>query len=405
MNNDLDRIIHTLLEKYGFFDSEKCTEIDIPIGFIYNFGPYIAMSERYKEVSDKLSRHNKIFSYMQLCAALCKNGYGTCAEVKKSIKETVMESAKLKDPVMIDVISNKAKGLISYIRDYQYKHNILESAMINTAPIVPYAGENIKKTWIGDEDGKVMNRSTSELIYASEFSNRLKETSDWVSLANHYFNKYAFHILQHTDYTVVPGTDIRIDRLLQRNNDHPEDEAVKFYYFLAYAIFSKMESETAISYLDSVASFPKKVFESTDLNSMLKAMHSQIEIDPEMTANEFWDQMGMTEDDYYKIDELVDHANAKDEYEITFDIQQMISFIYNHRYMVCDEYTNRRFLDEAKDVEVGNVSYYRDNMMSVLVNNKYLVIPYLDIARDYTMHLLCMDREGQIFIKDEIKFD
>ena len=405
MNNDLDRIIHTLLEKYGFFDSEKCTEIDIPIGFIYNFGPYIVMSERYKEITKKLARHNNIFSYMQLCAALCKNGYGTCAQVKKNIKETVMESAKLKDPTMIEVISNKAKGLITYIRDYQYKNNILESAMINTAPIVPYAGETLKKNWIGDEDGAVMNQSASELIYASNFMKLLNSNEDWEALINHYFNTYAFHILQHTEYTIIPGSNIGIDRLLQRNNDHSEDEAVKFYYFLSYVLFSNMQRENVISYLNSVGSFPKKVFESTDLTAMLKAMHSQIEIDPEMAANEFWDQMGMTENDYYKIDELVDQANAKDEYEITFDIQQMISFIYNHRYIVCDEYTNRRFLDEAKDVEVGNVSYYRDNMMSVLVNNKYLVIPYLDIAKDYTMHLLCMDREGQIFVKDEIKFD
>lgn len=113
---------------------------------LFNYGPYLAMEhpDMFLNRIEKIRGRNlKTIVAFALFEHILKEENTPVSEIKKGIRSVINHLAKTND--QDDIIKKYGENLIESIRDYQYKNNVLESAMLEYAPIVQYAKTPIVK--------------------------------------------------------------------------------------------------------------------------------------------------------------------------------------------------------------------------------------------------------------------
>lgn len=384
------------LDRYHVFDDPRSRAV--PSGFIYKYAPYMIMSDNFKSVKDVLSRFYQPANIFLINSKFF-NAKGTCKDVKDSIRNIVKESCEIKDPSFKDIISEKARTLIDYLRTYQKDNNLMESAMVNMSPIVPYDSTTIKKAPF-DEGASFGETSIPSLSYINKLKAELKNNPNIEDNIRRHMHGGLYNILQNAPvFTSIFNNNLEL--LKDRGEDMYDAIA---YYFMANLLHFNIPTEKALSFLDYAAKLSSGNITAQEMTELTSLMDPDSYYDIDM-ATEYWQNMTTTELDGEKIDELI-NTSLYSESKPSYDIQILLSYIYNHTYMVCDEYTNNTFMDMiANKATVTNVSYYDKDIMSCEINGKYTVIPYLDLSKDYKMGMLCMNKDGEVELKNDFNFD
>jgi hypothetical protein len=307
------------------------------------------------------------------------------------------------------------------IRDFQYKNKVLENVVLDVAPIVPYAGE-VKKQWNDVSDGEITNEELTR-SYASYFLSLLIDKSGYYvkyeDLLSRLLKLNVFFIIKNVEYLVNDPREIPIrndittntictdaDRLLIVDEDKPRDASVKAYYFFAYCYCYNIPPDIVIVYLSNIKNITNSnKMKKEEIDKIISSMgNDYIEEEPYLMTQEGWDELS-----YYnnkKIEKLVEDSYTEEEKRNmnTYDVNRLFSYIFNHRYINTDEYTNMTFMDRIKEYHsISNVSYYQNFTMSCVIDDKFLVVPYLNIAKDYKLFILCMDKYGNIWSQEDLR--
>lgn len=399
MNINTDQMYSHLmneLDRYHVFDDPRSRAV--PSGFIYKYAPYMIMNDNFKSVKNVLSRFYQPANIFLINSKFF-NTKGTCKDVKDSIRNIVKESCEIKDPPFKDIIAEKARTLIDYLRTYQKDNNLMESAMVNIAPIVPYDSTTIKKAPF-DEGASFGETSIPSLSYINKLKTELKNNPNIEDNIRRHMHGGLYNILQNAPvFTSIFNNNLEL--LKDRGEDMYDTIA---YYFMSNLLHFNISSEKALAFLDYAAKLSTGNITAQEMAELTSLMDPDSYYDIDM-ATEYWQNMTTTELDGEKIDELI-NTSPYSESKPSYDIQILLSYIYNHAYMVCDDYTNNTFMDMiGNKATITNVSYYDKGIMSCEVNGKYIVIPYLDLSKDYKMGLLCMNKDGEIELKNDFNFD
>lgn len=116
---------------------------------LFMYGPYIANHmpecyESYPESKLKLNIQNDLFRLMYEVALLNKIKVNHLIKDAKDRCLTIIERNRTNPYKYSSVVVSITQGMIEEIRAKQYQDNTLESAMLNYAPIVQYAGTIVK---------------------------------------------------------------------------------------------------------------------------------------------------------------------------------------------------------------------------------------------------------------------
>lgn len=119
----------------------------------------------------------------------------------------------------------------------------------------------------------------------------------------------------------------------------------------------------------------------------------------DMLCTEAW--TALTEDSQEFIDKLLEHT-PKDRQTDIYDLDALLAEFYTMRHIETNDYTNQFFLAEYPNITINNYTYINGNIMACEINDKYLAIPFVDIAADYNIKVLTIDKNHKIKVWDDL---
>jgi len=121
-----------------------------PSFLLYQYGPYLIMHNdmtKYRKDSefDKFLSYEKnpLFRFMLDIGTLVKISNQTPRVMKEQMMEVVNALPKEENEYSA-IVMKTVRGMLKELRNYQYENHVLESALINYAPIVPYSQTIVK---------------------------------------------------------------------------------------------------------------------------------------------------------------------------------------------------------------------------------------------------------------------
>lgn len=383
-------------------------------GFIYLCMPYMIASNEYRPFVNELLKRSScdnttLVAFMDKIYRMLHIKSGTCSDTKLAIRNILIEPPKLEDKYN-NSLRDKINRIVEAIRNFQFTNKLMESALINAAPIVPYSG-TISVMWnngispLTNIAKTQYNKSGSFII---DFKNIIMPLGDDLECAYNFLDdlymEYGLYISGNSGLMVANKDDILLlDKLLLIPELESDKEAniimnIQLYYLLAHFVYFYKENwkEEIIKYLNRYIALYKPCTEN--YKKIFTFIKETIRFGEYSSAIEFWDEMGMDSDKYNSIYNIIDDTTKlSEDKETTYDIQQMISYIHNRTHLRCDTATNTTFTELLSD-RGENISYYEDNMMTVLVGNT-LMMPYIDMANDCSIKVLCMNEDGKLYTR------
>ena len=399
--------------------------IDVDEAFVYLYGPYMVMHRGNYEgmISDLCKRFPIMVLFDQ--ASKLANTLET-DQSYKDLKSKILEmnrkylSTGAKEAT---IFTDACNICMENIRRYQKENMLLESAMTNFAPIQPY-GSIIYKTSDGagaaytpvSPSLAIPENGTSLYENASEFCKSIDNHLDRGNLDDvikDVLKLYLLPILLNTGLTPIinPHGDkpweivSGLHRLLMKAEAPAVYENYQFYYLACALKFAgylpnKKYHELLRPYMKP----ERKSFESlmtafTLPNKANLSLHEE-----ELFATEAWENL--TEEAQANIDAILDRVERDNPVQNSaYDLDRFMAYIHTHRHINCNEYANMLFLSETRGIKIDQFNTFADNVLICEVNGEFLVCPFTDLADDYRIKLLCMNKESEIFIKDHFRFD
>lgn len=150
MSNNCTNITFNMIQRYPkHYMTElvynQCTNFFL----LYQYGPYLIMNTDTRNLRDERDRlkidyfHTPILRFMLDIGTLVKIKRGIVANMKGDI-EGVINQLPLDDYGYAKITRKIANDMLKELRRYQYEHKVLEGAMIDYCPIVPYSGTIVK---------------------------------------------------------------------------------------------------------------------------------------------------------------------------------------------------------------------------------------------------------------------
>ena len=297
-------------------------------------------------------------------------------------------------PLMTDYL----KSFIRCVRAQQRDTGANESVMANYAPIIPY-GVSLSKDSMYDMSSEYLDQSFMK-EYPCIFDNKempgtglkrdaelamiaLKNTKDIIENIDEMFSWYCpmdvFSAVRNSRYNNDTFRYLGYVWLMSQDTlITPEDLDKQFTDFCTFKghFMNPMKTEEF-----------KKVFES-----MCTYKTGRIE---DMLTTEAW--TALQDDSQAFADTFLKHAPKKQNQD-TYDLDALLAEFYTMRHVETNDYTNQFFLAEYPGIKVNNYTYINDTIMACEINDKYLAIPYVDIAADYKVKMITIDKLNEIKI-------
>lgn len=297
-------------------------------------------------------------------------------------------------PIMTDYLKN----FIANVRTHQKEIGANESVMANYAPIVPY-GVSLNKDSMYDMSEEYLDSSFIK-EYACIFDNQempsgLKRTGELSMIAL----KNTKDIIENIDelfswkcpmdmFTAISKCRYNNDTfrylgylwlMLQEEKINPDELNIQFKDFstLKSHALSPLKPDEFKQVFESMCNY-----KTGDINDML--------------TTESWSALQEESQEY--TDELLKHCIQRKATEDTYDLDALLAEFYTMRYTETNDYTNQFFLAEFPGIKVNSYNYIDDTIMACEINEKYLAIPYVDIAADYKVRMITIDKSGEIKI-------
>lgn len=418
----------SLLKQHLFENSEDAKN---PI-FVLAHAPYCAKhmadsdsGEIYKECLKSMFENHPYaipFYYIGILKMLSANlSAKACKEYLRSMCTDLdmlipwyKENAINVDPEFLDNLKDTMvtyiKTFINSVRSQQLATGANESVLANYSPLIPYTAKLSRS----DELNTTMDSASNML------SNAIDGYSDMYCYDAHRFKILSNIALNHAN-SIIDNIDILFNdwrcpmdifasfRTRRRTNDTTTiDCDIKMntlVYFMYLWLLNQdtipLPKEISTQYRDYLT-FQEHKFvpmKKDQFGALFESMCTYNTGDiNDMLTTEAW--TALSEDSQEYANKFLEHSTTHIEDEI-YNLNALLSEFYTMRHVETNEYTNEYFLSEFSGIIINNYNYI-ENIMVCEINNKYLAIPYMDIAADYQMRLITIDKDNEIKIWDDI---
>lgn len=380
--------------------------------FSFTYGPMMAVHPKLYKYLDDLCLNSPYyipFKYIGYFRNMCKNASAT--EIKAFMKKVTIDLDNLaiyyktsgvqyKESYLY-LVSEKLKKFIQdvilHVRDFQKTNGVLESAVMNYAPIVPYESETMRKAWLASGSDK---RLTLDFITsAKEFAVSLKEfrsgrqSMDEILTPLLMSNINGIIAYQNIGYKEIHDLASCFDAITR------EDEApdtTRWYWAFVWAMnhindYSDVDIENCFRAYETLYTSRGVVTDST-FSAVFESISSAV-------SPEAW--MNTPAQDRTDVVAAGDCPKLVDQYKMRaeFDLDRFMAEIYNMRHIEFTEAANQQFLSESEDI--SSYSPMGNDMILCEIGENTIAVPFIDIADDYKLKAIAMFRtNGEIQVFD-----
>lgn len=300
-------------------------------------------------------------------------------------------------PKMTDYI----KTFIAGVRKKQLECGANESAMLNYAPIIPYS-YNMSRDQEFKEDRESFTVLEEVVTRYDEVADSTKkyqllsliamqnanEIIEWIDLPFHHW-KCPMDIFTTITLNRPSVSNDTLRYLayiwfLNKESLLPSDELLRQYH--DFITFKK----------HSINPLKKDEFK-TVFESMCKYETGSLD---DMMTTEAWS--ALAEDSQEMVNKFLEKVPKSDITDATYDLDALLSEFYTMRHVETNDYTNQFFLAEIPGIVINSYNYLNDNIMICEINSEWLVIPYVDIACDYKIRLIGINKDNEIKIWEDL---
>lgn len=401
--------------------SRKDNDIRTLESVIYNYAPFLFSEYATENLNNSISYDKdpatKFIFDMSRIYKFFKSNNNTISDSKKFILDVLRNTpSNINQMEYSNSIKSACENILKNIRTYQYENKLLESALVNFSPIVPYSG-TIKQPNM-TESSTITNTSNNENIepIINILNKPDQEIKEFIknTLINNIFDifsgsanfikndnyDYQYNIKSKDNNSMLPSDIIS---LLLSNNRY---NISVIYFILSYIYYSfkREEYPNVINRLSLLKDTIKNILTFDNKTSMKTALEGVMSfnlpsIDDSLLDIDVSENMEYEND--RKLSKLMDMADLeyKNLESKNYKLDKLLGFFYNSRRYKTNSYTNSLFLNNNESV--AGYSYIETNEEPILVcevDDKYLIIPVMDLADNYKMKLISMDKDGNIEI-------
>lgn len=404
---------------------------------IFAYAPYCAKhmadpvnGEVYKEILQRFfeeSPYTIPFYYVGYMMHSFKNS--SAKECKDFLRKTCIDLDRIvtwfkqQDKVYVEdmeyinqirsIMEDYIKQFIANVRKEQLETGANESVMACYAPVVPY---NIEMNKEGIEEYKEPTEYLdAEVIkyYARIFANMKMPRVDNPLIKDLCKESYLGLIAAKNAREIIESIDDIFDwhcpmDMFAGIRDFRYNNSTYKYLSLVWLLNQNplLSTDELYQQFNDYATFRGHLMsplKNTEFEKVFKSMCTYKTGDiNDMLSVEAWTAL---QDESQKFaDTFLEHA-SKIEKSDTYDLDALLAEFYTMRHVDTNDYTNQFFLCEYPGIKVNSYSYINDTIMACEINDSYLAIPYVDIAADYKVRMITIDKTGEIKIWDEDDMD
>lgn len=369
-------------------------EIGEPLFALY-YAPILAKEGKYSEL-DKLTKVNDyaaIFKYPMAIQMKARNISGR--NFKDFLKKVIIDSQAFESCSEIsEAIHKFAVTTIGNTRKYQQENGILENAIVSYCPIVPYS--QTLKPQVLEEASDARLDEVPDFI--SEFPRRYCQALDSAQTVTILRDLAINAPLAIIDTAGYYCSGIGIANIYQDLRWQDEKIQIAITYWGLISLLT-MDEPPQVNVVENIwqgmdslwATKPegKGIFEST-INALMQ--DTNINLDPSAlnTAQESYSGW------VAQYDENNPHRYNEKDAEPSVDIMKLISAFHARRGISTSAMATSYVEAEWKDATIIGVSAFSDDITLITFNNELIGIPFIDIADDHQIKVMCINRYGDI---------
>ena len=371
---------------------EQLLNDDSPLKYLY--GPLLAMSNNFENYKLSWSSNPLMKAFVDIASLIkcIESKSQTIANIKSFIISYISANKRFaNDCWQANACINTYQKVLDSIRATQYKDNLLESAMIDYAPIVNYS-QTVKAPMMEDDSNDV------QVMLTNTISSDSKTFS--TDMLDEILKNNIFSIVRNSldsVRSIVPFSDADFFSLYNSRNYDKELYGATMYYLIAY-IINKIDTSGVSTLLTSLKAMDKAnqsiAEEKFDTQAMINIL-GDVSLEADLDIPEHMEFQSDKE-----IASLMNDVDINDDglsnVEKNYDIYKLTDYIYTARRYMYNKYTNSLFLSSHK--QFNDCSYLKDNLLVAEIDEQYLCSPVIDLADDYKTKLIRLDKDGQISI-------
>lgn len=383
--------------------------------FAFHYGPYICNTADLAKEVDALAMDSPYMATFKYAACLIRAASNSSPKACKDLMKNIATDLSVLIPkypeswytkVMQEYIMNIVQKFIHDLRAHQIKDGIMESAMANFAPIVPYNAKisrdsemEIKTNLRAGKVSKGMNRHTFVSTYAKAYESEIGE----INILGHLQLANATGILKYSEIQNEFNSILDLFTIMEFNDFDLTGELMA-YFGVDYLLNlpqrpTPNEVEEVLKHFDTILSHDKVPMTPDTFTTVVECL-SQIHpgSGSEMMSMEAWSALEDGSREY--VDKLLEKVNKKDQNIGIFDLDALTAELYTMRHIEINNYSNQFFFGDLGDIEdviINNYNYIGNDILACEINEKFLAIPYIDIADDYKVKVLAIDRNRKIY--------
>ena len=395
----------------------------------YNYAPFLLAENNTESLSnsisyDKNSEVKFLFDISKLYKFFNNKEY-QISDSKKFILDILRALPTNSEfNSYTSIIKNICNNSLSNIKNYQYENKLLESALVNFSPIVPYSGiikqPNMSESTMSNLDIDRQNSNIDNILHILNKPN--SEIKDFIknTLINNPFdiisnsNKFIKNDNYNKEYNIkdddnVPDNLLPSDIIsLLLSNSKYDISTIYFIITYIYYSFKKEQYPDVISKLTLLKNTMSDIctFKNTSVQTAMESMSnfnlpsiSDSILDIDISNN-------MEYENDKKIEKLMDMTNLNytDFKTKKYNLDKLLAYVYNSRRFETNPYTNSLFLNNNEIIE--GYSYIQNGDSQILVcelDDRQLIIPVMDLSDNYKLKLITMDKDNIIQLTPDFK--
>lgn len=374
--------------------NQSLPEIEEPLFALY-YAPILAKEGKYTEL-DKLTKVNDyaaIFKYPMAIQMKARNISGR--EFKDFLKEVIIDSQAFESCSKIsEAIHKFAVATIGNTRKYQQENSILENAIVSYCPIVPYS-QTLKPQSL---EGMTSANSNENPDFITEFPSlycHALDSAQRITILRGLAISAPLAIIDTAGYYC---SGVGIANIYQDLRWQDEKVQVAIMYWGLVSLLT-MDEPPQVDVVENIwqgmgslwSTKPegKGAFEST-FNALMQ--DTDINLDPAA--------VNVAQESYSgwiaQYDEDNPHRYNEKDAEPSVDIMKLISAFHARRGISTSAMATSYVESEWKDAIIVGVSAFSNDITLITFNNELIGIPFIDIADDHQIKVMCINRYGDI---------
>lgn len=384
-----------------YCNTHDISELIVP-EFVFYSGPMMATSKDLFDTLETLcykSMYYLPFKFIGFFRTLAQNA--TAKQLKGVMRDMTIDLDRYgeyyshNDPDfnkdqfnnMCDSLKKYLSDVLYAVREYQHTNGVLESAVVNYAPIIPYEA-TVKKQTIDDESEFTAIISPRIDILKSYLNAYLKTPSEFASTACNILMSCVNGVMsfRHIAYNEIHSLYDCYKIIIESNS-----AAFLYWAYVCGCIYCKNRQTI------------------TENTAIADACQSIIGANGKLTDDDYARIFECLMPKNISIEELALEATLPDVDTIdsmpsvdaeppipevnttTMDMDRIRSILADMRYIDCNQIANQQFLEHVSS-DITNYSYIGDNKQTIIAQvHGYNCIPYSDIADDHKLKVLMIN--------------